>query len=313
MRMRQEQQEQREPQKQDEQNTSIRRAALPQPTDRLPLGHSALRVSPFCIGITSEPETIPAAYDAGINFFFFTADMHWPLYEPTRKGLEMLLQRGGGIRDEIVVGCVSYCAQPEFCRRPFHEALEAVSGLDRLDLLIAGGAYGREIPTRLEAYRTHLQDAFVGTRAIGTSFHDLRAALRVIERDQLDIAFIRYNAVHASATRDLFCRLPARRRNLLFNFKSTSGYVSPEAQRELGVLPEYWQPRLTDHYRFVLTRPELDGILCSPDSPDHVEQLVEAMQLGPLDEEEEQHLLFLGMLAEGKAHLSTDDSLPSRP
>ncbi len=68
---------------------------LPRLNDRYPLGKSGLRVSPVCIGITGTPEIIPTAFDAGINFFFLTADLHWPLYEGLQRGLESLLSRGG--------------------------------------------------------------------------------------------------------------------------------------------------------------------------------------------------------------------------
>src|SRR4051812_39900076 len=76
--------------------TSRQRTVLPAPGDRLPLGDCGLKVSPFCLGMVGEPATVPAAFDAGVNFFFVTADMHWPLYEMTRRGLADLLARGGG-------------------------------------------------------------------------------------------------------------------------------------------------------------------------------------------------------------------------
>lgn len=53
--------------------------------------------------------------------------------------------------------------------------------------------------------------------------------------------------------------------------------------------------------------------LCSPLTSDHVQELVEAMQTGPLDDDEEQHLLFLGMLAQGKASMASATGSPSRP
>ena len=62
----------------------VARAHLPRFTDRLALGGQGLAVSPFCVGMVALPETIGAAFDAGINFFFVSADMHWPLYEATR-------------------------------------------------------------------------------------------------------------------------------------------------------------------------------------------------------------------------------------
>ena len=89
-------------------------------------------------GLTRDARTVPAAFDAGINFFLLTADMHWPVYEPTRRGLADLLRRGGGIRDDIVVAAVSYVAQPEFCHLPFREVLDAIPALGRLDVTLAG-------------------------------------------------------------------------------------------------------------------------------------------------------------------------------
>ena len=73
------------------------RTSLPRFRDRLVL-RDGLRVSPFCLGIATRPEYVVAAYDAGINFFFVTADMHWPLYRGVREGLALLLSRRGGIR-----------------------------------------------------------------------------------------------------------------------------------------------------------------------------------------------------------------------
>ena len=66
-----------------------------------------------------------AAFDAGINFFFLSVDMHWPLCEGMRRGLEALLARGGGVRDEIVGGVVSYLEQPLFQAFRVHEVIDA--------------------------------------------------------------------------------------------------------------------------------------------------------------------------------------------
>src|SRR3954463_12328826 len=125
--------------------TARGRTALPRMTDRLPLGPDGLRVSPFCLGLAGEAATVPAAFDAGVNFFFVSADMHWPLYENTRRGLADLLARGGGVRDEVVVAGVCYPTQPEFCTAPFEELVAAVPGLKTLDVLLAGGVYGWEL------------------------------------------------------------------------------------------------------------------------------------------------------------------------
>jgi hypothetical protein len=283
------------------------RAELPKLTDRLPLGTSGLEVSPICVGIVGEPAVIPAAFEAGINFFFVTADMHWPLYEATRRGIAQLLEGRPGARDEIVVAAVAYVAQPEFLWMPFQEVVDELPRLGRLDVTIAGGAYGGEIDRRLETFERNRQKKLVGTRAIGASFHDREAALRIIEGGALDVAFVRYNPRHPTASEDLFPHLTAReagRRTLLFNFKSTVGCIESEARyAELGVGPDYWRPHPTDYYRFALTEPALDGILCSLPRADMVGDLVDALAEGPLDENDHKYLLDLGELDRGAAHI----------
>src|SRR6185436_3867413 len=114
------------------------------------LGPSGLEVSPICSGMTADPRMVPAMYEAGVNFFFLSADMHWPMYENVRKGLDDLLRGHPSRRDEIVVACVVYVTQPEFCFVPFEEVLAIAPLLERIDITVAGGSYGHEITTRLE-------------------------------------------------------------------------------------------------------------------------------------------------------------------
>jgi hypothetical protein len=76
-------------------------------TARLSVGRFGLSISPFCLGAVKEPRAIEVAFDNGINFFFISADLHWPLYEASRRGLATLLKRGRGVRERIVVAAVS--------------------------------------------------------------------------------------------------------------------------------------------------------------------------------------------------------------
>lgn len=280
------------------------RTKLPRLEDRLALGSEGLRVSACCLGMVGAPETIGAAFDCGINFFFVSADMHWPLYEATRRGLADLLARGRGIRDRIVVAGVCYPTQPEFCSLPFRELIDSVPKLKRLDVLLAGGAYAGEFERRLPVYEEHRKGSYLGNRAIGASFHDRVAAAAAVRDGRLDIAFIRYNADHSGAGRDLFPKIQERPRPLLFNFKSTSGFVPPARMAELGLAaPRYWQPAVTDHYRFALTRPQLDGLLIAQRTPDDVQELAAALAQGPLSEEEESYLIDVASVARGDARV----------
>jgi hypothetical protein len=200
------------------------RTVLPKLTDRLHLGDTGLRVSPFCLGIVRSDETACAAFDAGINFFFLSADLHWPAYEVARRGLAKLLARGAHIRDQIVVAIVSYVTQPEFCAGALQEGLEAVPGLKFIDVGVMGGAYADEFLTRLGIYLEIRRDGLFGLKALGTTFHDREAALLAINHHLVDLAFIRYNPAHTGAKSDVFPYL-TQSRTLLYNFKSTLGFA----------------------------------------------------------------------------------------
>lgn len=278
------------------------RAFLPELTDRHLLSSNGIEVSPFCLGMVRDEGAVLEAYDAGINFFFISADMHWPLYEKTRRGLVELFRRGGGVRDDVVVGVVCYATQPEFCVAPFQEVLDEVPGLERVDLAIAGGAYGHEICSRLTVYDSrHRRQAYLGCRAIGASFHDRSAALLVTNHNLVDVSFIRYNAAHPGARQDLFPFLTGGPETLVYNFKSIMGYVDPVYFPQLDFEDYHWQPKVTDHYRFILTRPEMDGILCALTEAHMVRDLADAMAEGPLDEEEEAFLIQLARTARERA------------
>jgi hypothetical protein len=270
------------------------RTRLPAPGDRLPLGRSGLLVSPICIGMTLEPETVIAAYEEGVNFFFVTADLHWPCYEGVRRGLAKLLEGNPARRDEIVVGVVSYLDNPLFGALQFHEVLGEVPGLERVDLLIAGAAASEaSFYSRLQSIGAARASAMHGSRAIGATLHQRTLALPADYHELLDITFIRYNSAHPGARSDLFPYFRPYRSGLVFNFKSVMSQVTKETFDALGLPSHYWLPDPCDYYRFVLTRPELDGVLCSPLRPGEVRQISEALRKGPLTAEEEEYMIWL--------------------
>jgi len=265
-----------------------RREVLPHLTDRISLG--GLAVSPFCVGMVDNADTIGAAFDAGINFFFLTADMHWPRYEAARVGLANLLARVP--RTEVVVAAAAYVTQPEFCSTPFQEVIEAVPRLESLDVLVAGGAYANELAARLPVYHRHREQGFAGARALGVSFHDRRAALAAINGGEIDVAFIRYNAAHPGAQRDVFPLLRPGLHTRVFGFTSTAAH-DPSSNLAGDLADDVWIPDITDHYRFALSRVGLDGLLWSPTQPSHIPALAAAMEDGPLSLDEEGHMIEL--------------------
>ncbi len=273
---------------------TTQRSTLPRLTDRLALGERGLRVSPVCLGQVRDPKLVPAAFDAGVNFFFVSGDLHWPYYDDLRLGLALLFARGGGVRDEVVVAVCSYCTQPEFPVGAMRETVDAVPGMERIDVAVAGGAYGRELLHRYRLFERLRKEQHIGTRAIGASFHDREAAATSTSHGLFDVSYVRYNIVHPGARVDLFPYLTRPTSTLLYNFTNTQGHLSDADWKALELPDLGWRPTLTDHYRFVLTRPEMDGLLVSFGEEAHVEGLAQALAQGPLAEEEERLMLDLG-------------------
>lgn len=259
-------------------------------------------VSPFCLGAVGHPSVVASAFDAGINFFFLTADAHWPQDEHLRRGLEQLFARGSGIRDRVVVAAASYAVQPTFRHSPFVDVIDHVRGLDRLDVLVAGGVHGDDFARRFKAYEQHRQNAYLGARAVGASFHEPAALAPHAVRGDLDVGFIRHNPILSGARKDLFPRV-AERRSRIFGFDSLLGAIGNERLEQLGLEPDHWRPKPRDYHRFALSAPEVDGVLFEAKDSAHVEELAHALEEGPLDDEEQQYLLDLALLATGRATL----------
>jgi hypothetical protein len=181
--------------------------------------------------------------------------------------------------------------------------LEAVPGLGAVDIGVMDGLYARDLARRLEVYSWHRKTHFAGIAGIGGSFHERRAARRAITGRLVDLAFVRYNAAHPGARRDLLPHTPRRSPTHVYNFNSTQGFVSPARLKALGLGLEYWQPAITDHYRFALSRSGIDGILCALNGPRQVETLALALDQGALNDEEERYLMDLARLDQGRTRL----------
>lgn len=271
--------------------------------DRLSLGKT-LKVSPICLGIT-KPEMVETAFELGVNFFFLTADMHWPLYEGLREGLRRLFANGVR-RDEVVIACTSYVTQPEFTWVPFLEASWEVEGMTGPDVIISGGSYESDVLEggRIKAFghrvsnpEIYKSNPFASPRlaASGASFHSRIASIDAINDDILDIAFVRYNASHYGAKTDLFPLLKVDRKSLVYSFKSMDGYTPHPFIDSLGD-DELWKPSKSDQYRLVMSEPKLDGILCAVHTRDELLALELALSLPPFEEDDVEHMLELSRL-----------------
>lgn len=118
-------------------------------------------------------------------------------------------------------------------------------------------------------------------RAIGISIHDRRRAGALAEHSSLDLFMIRYNAAHVGAERDIFPHLAARH-PVVVSYTATSW-------RKLLRRPRGWTGEVMtagDCYRFCLSSPHVDVSLCAPASAAQLTANLDAVERGPLSEED---------------------------
>jgi hypothetical protein len=277
-------------------------ADFPKPTDRLPLGDTGLRVSPYCLGLVLEdPSTVSAAYEAGFNFFFVTGDLHWPRYELLRRGLRDLLSRPS-VRDSVVIACASYLTQHDFADGPLAELLEEVPRMGAVDLYVMGGTYLRDLLPRLSTANALRDYKRFGIRSLGATFHEREAAVYAQRHALVDFACVRYNAEHTRARTEVFPMLRPDSPTLLYNFLNIPRVWNPKLF-EKPALEGYWRPETTDFYRFNLTNTPFDGLLMALANPKQLEQFQAALEQGPLEAEEVTYLVDLCELATGQASM----------
>ena len=81
--------------------------------------------------------------------------------------------------------------------------------------------------------------------------------------------------------------------------------VTPERLHQLGFDENHWFPKPTDHYRFVLSNPHIDGILYSPSSPEQLGELLAALDEKPLTPDEQRYMAWLSSLTNPSISEST--------
>jgi aryl-alcohol dehydrogenase-like predicted oxidoreductase len=131
-------------------------------------------------------------------------------------------------------------------------------------------------------------------RAVGVSIHDRARAARLAEGSVLDLLMIRYSAAHPGAERDVFPHL-ARRNPAVVAYTAT-------AWRRLLRSPRGWDERPAtagECYRFCLTSPYVDVVLCSPADVGQLRENLAAAARGPLDASEMDFMRRLGRAVHG--------------
>ena len=312
----------------------VRQANAKFPETDLPfyrkLGRTDLVTS--CLGIgggghISSEDTL-YAFDRGINYFFYSSDLHHYLYSSMAEALRKLCGRGSSVRERVVLATVSYVLKsPESIMSSLLDQLVDLK-MDYIDIFFwgwIGSKDGDTIQDCLKAsndlrgpnsiYQRTVERMF-GTserlkkmgivRYIGASFHDLDLAQQWLNSPLLDVVMVRHNVAHRTAQSKVFAQLDANdpQRPGIVTFKS-AGMFNSLWEPPVGLPPGCWQPTVPDLYRYSLSQNCVDIALSGVRNRQEVDAAIQGIQKGKLSLTELEYLNLYGDLHRRRVHPHT--------
>jgi predicted aldo/keto reductase-like oxidoreductase len=285
------------------------------------LGRTDLNVS--CLGIggggaISSEDTL-YAFDQGINYFFYSSDLHHFLYRSMAGALRDLCKRGSSVREKVVLATVTYIKNPEVALAALFDQFQEL-GIDYIDVLFWGwigtsdaSAFGDclNLSPDLRGPNTVYQrtiEKMIGAserlkkmgavRYIGASFHDLELAHQYLDSALLDVVMVRHNVSHRSAQHQVFNCLDAQNpdRPGVSTFKSTGSHTGALWDVPAGLPENCWKPSVPDLYRYSLSQNCVDVCLTGMHKREEIDMAIAGMKQGKLTQAELEYLAIYGDL-----------------
>ncbi|MGD1805611.1 hypothetical protein ACP6PL_09250 [Dapis sp. BLCC M126] len=289
------------------------------------LGRTNLEVS--CLGLgggggISSEDTL-YAFDKGINYFFFSSDLHHYLYSLMSGALRQLCGRGSSVREKVVLATVTYIKNPEMVLGALLDQF-AELGIDYIDVFFWGWV-GAKDGTALEeclqlspdlkgsnsVYQRTIERMFgiserlkkMGVvRYIGASFHDINLAKQWSNSPLLDVIMVRHNVAHRTAQNQLLNQLNQEdtKRPGIVTFKSSGSHSGALWDTPIGLPHGCWQPSVPDFYRYSLTQNSVDVCLTGLQCREEIDAAIAGVQKGKLTKAEIEYLNLYGDLHRGR-------------
>ena len=262
------------------------------------LGRTGLPVGRLGIagGYGVPGEALERAFERGVNYIYWGSRR--------TASFAAALKRLRSQRERFVLVIQSYSRFAGLLAWSLERALRALD-FDHADVLLLG-MWNKPVPARiLDAARQLQQRGLVRFLALSTHHRPLVPAIATGK--DFDVVHFRYNAAHPGAETDIFPHLPPGERPGMVSFTATSwkqllGSFGWQG-RLMGGRPVPKNERIptaTDCYRFVLSRPEVDVCLTGPANGAQMDSALEALSLGPLNEEELAWMHRVGRAVSGK-------------
>jgi predicted aldo/keto reductase-like oxidoreductase len=298
-------------------------------------GRTDLTVS--CLGLGGggniKSEDTLYAYEKGINFFFFSSDLHHYLYSSMSDALRKLCDRNSSEREKVVLATVTYIKNPEAAMSALFDQFIELR-MDYIDIFFWGWIgtsdavafsnclnVSRDLRGTNTVYQRTIEKMFgvsarlkkMGVvRYVGASFHDLDLAGQWLNSDLLDIVMVRHNVAHRTAQTKVFGKLDANNpeRPGIMTFKSTGSHSGALWDAPPNLPQECWCPSVPDLYRYSLTQNCVDVCLTGMRSRSEIDAAITGVQKGKLTQKELDYMSIYGDLH--RQRLNLQDIVPDR-
>ncbi len=211
-----------------------------------------------------------AFHELGVNYFFITSKNDGVL-----EGLRRLIKKGH--REELVIAGGANVPTGFGVRAAIEKDLKRL-GTDYVDVFqIFWVQYHWYVTGATWPAMQKLKDEG-RAKMLGISIHDRKMARVLVDELQLDMMMIRYNAAHRGAEAEIFATLPEKRPAVVAYTATRWGRLLQPADKHKAMTPE-------ECYRFAITNPNVDLVLCGPKNYAELEQNARGVALGPLPKE----------------------------
>jgi aryl-alcohol dehydrogenase-like predicted oxidoreductase len=267
-------------------------------------------------------EVLDYALSQGVNYVFYSSDMHAISYNRSRAALRKYCRGGSRRRNQVVLAAASYLCDPEKIMPAVIDQMVSL-GVDHVDVfhwgwVTRGNQPGTLLAAAHDILRTEEGRRYVDemtrvtrqardelrcrgyARFLGISTHDRVLAAELANNPLVDVVMFRYNVAHRGAEHDIFPALPHHRPGTVA-FNATHSGAGSLTRRPPGISGAKYAPTHSDLYRFVLDRPEIDLVLTGPRRIDDVRGAFEALDREPLDPRLRDYLCKYGDVSAGRA------------
>lgn len=293
------------------------------------LGRTDLNVS--CLGLGGgggiNSEDTLYAFERGVNYFFYSSDLHHHLYSSMSGALRKLCGRGSMVREKVVLAAATYLIRtPDAIFASLFDQFNDL-GTDYIDIFFWGwvddhnasnfqkcagisnalrGPDSYFIPAMERMFGASEKMKKMGAvRYVGASFHSLDLAQKCLNSSLLDVVMVRHNIAHRTAQDKVFAHLNPQnnQRSGIVTFKSTGMSNIMLSEIPKGLPEGSWQPSVPDLYRYSLSQNCVDVALAGWNRREHIDMAIEGIQEGKLTSEEIKYLNLYGDLHRGRTKI----------